>query len=191
MTIPNRIEQGNGVNMFVTLWHAFVLGSVCLVLLGIEMVLISLQTFPLLRIKGLHFGRVEIILFCTFVGNFAFIKVNSENKYVQLTPTIAANWDHIYFLLIKRKDFYQICHSTLSLIKFVSSRLRNPILYFQIAAISNDVPPSPSPSPPPPKTKCCFFSLKFYLRIPYHANLKNITVNAVLIQLTRQKFLHV
>jgi len=61
MTIPNRIKQGNGVNMFVRLWRAFVLGSVCLVLLGIEMVLISLQTFPLLRMKGLHFRRVEII----------------------------------------------------------------------------------------------------------------------------------
>ena len=117
MTIPNPIEQGNGVNMFVRLWRAFVLGSVCLVLLGIEMVLISLQTFPLLRMQGLRFGRVEIILFCTFVGNFAFIKVNSGNKFVKLTTTIVANWDHIYFLVIKRKEFYHICHSTLSVIK--------------------------------------------------------------------------
>jgi len=175
MTIPNRIEQGNGVNMFVRLWRACVLGSVCLVLLGIEMVLISLQNFPLLRMKGLHFGRFEIILFCTFVGNFAFTKVNSENKYVQLTTTIAANWDHIYFLLIKRKHFYHIYHSTLSVIKFVYSCLRNPVSYFQMAAISNDVPPSPSPSPPSNKQNSSFF-FKFDLRIPPHANLKNITV---------------
>ena len=104
MTIPNPIQQGNGVNMFVRLWRSFVLGSVCLVLLGIEMILISLQTFPLLRMQGLRFRRAEIILFCTFVGNFVFIKVNSENKYVQLTATIVTNCDHIYFLLIKRKD---------------------------------------------------------------------------------------
>lgn len=147
------IRQGNGVNMFVRLWRAFVLGSVCLVLLGIEMVLISQQTFPLLRVQGLHFGRFGIILFCTFVGNFAFIKVNSGNKYVQLTTTIVANWDHIYFLLIKSKDFYHICHSTLSVIKFVYCCLHNPVSYFQMAAISNDVPPSP----PTLKTKSCFF----------------------------------
>lgn len=76
MTIPNPIQQGNWVNMFVRLWRAFVLGYVCLVLLGIEIVLISLQTFPLLRIQGLHFGRVEITLLCTFIVNFAFIKIN-------------------------------------------------------------------------------------------------------------------
>jgi hypothetical protein len=162
MTTPNPIQQGNGVNMFVRLWRSFVLGSVCLVLLGIEMVLISLQTFLLLRMQGLHFGRVEIILFCTFVWNFAFIKVNSESKYVQLTTTIVANWNHIYFLPIKRKDFYLIYHSTLSVIKLVYCCLHKPVSYFQMAAISNGVPPSSSPSPPL-KTKSCFF-LKFYLK---------------------------
>jgi len=121
MTITNPIQQGNGVNMFVRLWRSFVLGSVCLVLLGIEMVLISLQTFLLLRIQGLHFGRVEIILFCTFVGNFEFIKVNSESKYVQLTTTIVANWNHIYFFLRKGKVLTSsIIQNCQSLIFFIA-----------------------------------------------------------------------
>jgi hypothetical protein len=74
VTIPNPVQQGNGVNMFVGLWHAFVLGSVCLVLLAIEVVLISQQTFQRLRTQGLYFGVVEIIVFCRFVGYFVFIK---------------------------------------------------------------------------------------------------------------------
>jgi hypothetical protein len=40
-TVPNPIQPGNGVNMLVRLYRAFVQGSLCKVLLGIEMILIT------------------------------------------------------------------------------------------------------------------------------------------------------
>lgn len=88
MTIPNPIEQGNGVNMFVRLWRAFILGSVCLVLLSIEMVLISPTNLPAVTYAGFTFCESSDYLilyicreFCLYKGKFREQICTTHNYY--------------------------------------------------------------------------------------------------------------